>query len=134
MTASGYFVDLFCPELDPPPHRLAPHDIDPIPTEGADWLIEAPKIEETVIGWDGLPLLMPCVDPRIFALHKLWLSKQPSRQHRSRPRDVAQARAVAAVATAYMRLKFNDRALSRVPKELKAGVAELAQAGKELES
>lgn len=38
-------------------------------------LIEAPKIEETVIGWDGLPLYMPCVDPRIFALHKLWLTR-----------------------------------------------------------
>ncbi len=130
--ASGYFVDLFCPDIDPPPKRFAPRDIDPIPTEGADWLIESPKIEETVIGWDGLPLYMPCVDPRIFALHKLWLSKQPSRQDRSRPRDVAQARAVAAVAMAYMRLKFNDRALSRLPKELKAGVAELGRAGKDL--
>jgi hypothetical protein len=131
--ASGYFVDLFCPAIDPPPKRLAPHDIDPIPTKGAGWLIEAPKIEETVIGWDGLPLFMPCVDPRIFALHKLWLSKQPSRQARSRPRDVAQARAVAAVATEYMRLKFNDRALSRLPKVLKAGAEELARAGKEIE-
>jgi len=131
--ASGYFVDLFCPDIDPPPKRLAPHDIDPIPTEGAGWLIGAPKIEETVIGWDGLPLFMPCVDPRIFALHKLWLSKQPSRQARSRPRDVAQARAVAAVATEYMRLKFNDRALSRLPKVLKAGAEELARAGKEIE-
>lgn len=45
---------------------------------------------------------------------------------------MAQARAVAAVAMAYMRLKFNDRALSRLPKELKAGVAELGRAGKEL--
>lgn len=54
--ASGYFVDLFCPDIDPPPKRFAPRDIDPIPTEGADWLIEAPKIEETVIGW-GLAAL-----------------------------------------------------------------------------
>src|SRR5713101_3511960 len=38
--ASGYFVDLFCPDIDPPPKRFAPRDIDPIPTEGADWLIE----------------------------------------------------------------------------------------------
>jgi hypothetical protein len=132
--ASGYFVDLFCPDLDPPPKRFAPRDIDPIPTEGADWLIEAPKIEETVFGWDGLPLYMPCVDPRIFALHKLWLSKQRSRQDTSRPRDVAQARAVAAVATTCMRLRFNDRTLARLPKELKAGAAELARAEDELET
>jgi hypothetical protein len=131
--ASGYFVDLFCPQINPAPMRLAPRDIDPIPAEGSIWLIEAPKIEETVIGWDGMPLFMPCADPRIFALHKLWLSKQPSRQDTSRPRDVAQARAVAAVATAYLRLKFNERGLSRLPKELKSGAAELARAAKDLE-
>jgi hypothetical protein len=131
--ASGYFVDLFCPDVDPPPERLAPHDIDPIPTEGADWLTEAPKIEQTVIGWDGLPLFMSCVDPRIFALHKLWLSKQPSRQATSRPRDVAQARAVGAVATAYIGLKFSDRLLARLPKELRAGIPELERAGKDVD-
>ncbi len=132
--ASGYFVDLFCPEVDPPPERLAPHDIDPIPTAGADWLTEAPKIEETVIGWDGWPLYMPCVDPRIFALHKLWLSKQPSRQSTSRPRDIAQARAVAAVAAAYIGLKFNDRSLARLPEELKAGIQELGRVHRELDT
>jgi hypothetical protein len=131
--ASGYFVDLFCPEVVPVPGRLTPRDIDPIPTAGADWLIQAPKIEETVIGWDGMPLYMPCVDPRVFALHKLWLSKEPSRQVRSRPRDIAQARAVAAVATAYLRLKFSHRALSRLPAELLAGAVELARAERELE-
>jgi hypothetical protein len=59
--ATGYFVDLFCPDIDPPPRRFTPGDIDPIPTAGADWLVEAPKIEETVIGWDGLPLYLPPV-------------------------------------------------------------------------
>jgi hypothetical protein len=131
--ASGYFVDLFCPEVAPAPGRLAPQDLDPIPTAGADWLIQAPKIEETVIGWDGMPLYMPCVDPRVFALHKLWLSKESSRQDRSRPRDIAQAHAVAAVATAYLRLKFNDRALSRLPAILRAGAVELARAERDLE-
>ncbi|MFM9939866.1 MAG: GSU2403 family nucleotidyltransferase fold protein [Hyphomicrobiaceae bacterium] len=128
--ASGYFVDLFCPDLDPAPERITPTDLDPITTEGADWLVEAPKIEETVIGWDGIPLNLPCVDPRVFALHKLWLSQQPSRQPASKPRDKAQAYAVAAVASSYLNLKFNDRSLARLPAELKAGAAELAKAAK----
>ena len=132
--AAGYFVDLFCPEREPPSHKLAPKDIEPIPARGADWLIGASKVDETVIGWDGMPLYMPCVDPRVFALHKLWLSKEPSRQTRSRPRDVAQAKAVAAVATAYLKLKFTDRVLARLPKELTAGAAELAKAEKELKT
>ncbi len=83
-------MDLFCPELNPPAKRLSKKDLDPIATEGADWLVKAPKIEETVIGADGLPLYLPCVDPRVFALHKLWLSKVPSRQVTSRSRDRAQ--------------------------------------------
>ena len=37
------------------------------------------------------------------------------------------------MATAFLRLKFNDRVLSRLPKELKAGAAELARAEKDLE-
>jgi hypothetical protein len=68
-----------------------------------------------------------------FALHKLWLSKEPSRQARSRPHDIAQAKAVAAVATAYLKLRFTDRALARLPEELKAGTAALAKAGKDIE-
>jgi hypothetical protein len=132
--AAGYFVDLFCPESEPRAHKLGPKDIEPIPTKGADWLIGAPKLEETVIGWDGMPLYMPCVDPRVFALHKLWLSKEPSRQARSRTRDAAQAKAVAAVATAYLKLTFTDRALARLPKELKAGATELARAENDLET
>ncbi len=132
--ARGHFVDLFCPDVTLVPNKLAPQDLDPIPTEGADWLIQAPKIEETVIGWDGMPLYMPCVDPRVFALHKLWLSKQPSRQERSRPRDIAQAKAVAAVATAWLRLKFTDRVLSRLPAALRAGATELARAERDLET
>jgi hypothetical protein len=132
--ASGYCVDLFCPEAEPVPSRLAPDDLDPVPIEGASWLISAPKIEETVIGWNGIPLYMPCVDPRIFALHKLWLSRQPSRQERSRPRDLAQARAVAAVAVAYLRLKFTDRVISQLPAAVRAGTGELAEVHRDLEA
>ena len=96
-------------------------------------MIEAPKVEEAVIVWDGSLLYTTCIDQRSFALHKLWLSKQLSRQGTRRPRDVAQAHTVAAVTTAYMRRRFNDPALSRLPSELKAGVPELVRAAKELD-
>jgi len=126
--ADGYSVDLFCPDIEPPPKRLAAADIDPIPTEGGDWLAEAPKFESMVIGQDGMPAPMVCVDPRIFALHKLWLSKQPSRQPASRPRDAQQARAVAGVATQYLNLKFDRRLLKRLPPMLAAGIDTLKDA------
>ena len=118
--ADGYYVDLFCPESDPPLNRMAPSDIDPIATEGAEWLVAAPKIDEMVIGEDGLPARMVCVDPRIFALHKAWLSKQPGRQAKSRPRDDRQAKAVAEVARDYLGLKLDQRVLKHLPEELAA--------------
>ena len=126
--ANGYIVDLFCPELDPPPARLSPGDIDPIPTEGADWLAQAPKLTATVIGHDGFPAPIVCVDPRIFALHKLWLSRRRSRQPTSRPRDAQQALAVAAVATQYLNLKFDKRLFRRLPAGLAAGIDTLKNA------
>jgi hypothetical protein len=131
--AEGYFVDLFCPDVDPPAEKLSKTDLDPIATEGADWLIKAAKIEETVIGADGMPLYLPCVDPRVFALHKLWLSKVPSRQATSRPRDRAQSHAVAVVAEAFLELKFKDHALGFLPPEVRAGADELIRAAKEYE-
>jgi hypothetical protein len=130
--ASGYFVDLFCPDIDPAPDRLTPTDIDPIPIEGSNWLVRAPKFEETVIGWDGMPMQMHCIDPRVFALHKMWLSRQASRQQTSRARDIAQANAVAAVATGFMQLSFDDPALARLPKALKTFASELKAASEEL--
>jgi hypothetical protein len=123
--ADGYIVDLFCPEQDPPPARLSPGDIDPIPTEGADWLAQAPKLSATVIGQDGLPAPIVCPDPRIFALHKLWLSKLRGRQPTSRPRDAQQAMAAAAVATQYLDLKFDKRLFKRLPAALTAGIDRL---------
>ena len=126
--ADGYIVDLFCPEQDPPPAPLSPGDIDPIPTQGADWLAHAPKLATTVIGQDGLPAPIVCADPRIFALHKLWLSRQRGRQPTSRPRDAQQAMAVAAMATQYLNLKFDKRLFKRLPAALTAGIDRLKNA------
>jgi len=70
---------------------------------------------------------------RIFAQPKLCLSKPPCRRHGSGPRDVAQARAVAAVATAHLRLKINDRAVSRLPEASITGAAEPTRAEQEPE-
>jgi hypothetical protein len=64
-----------------------------------------------VTGEDGLPARMVCVDPRIFALHKAWRSRQPGRQPKSRPRDSQQAKQVAAVARDYLGLKLDRRFL-----------------------
>jgi hypothetical protein len=129
----GYYVDLIRP-LDrdevrkaPPQLGKAGDDMEAAAIIGLQWLINAPKFEEVVIGADGRPLMMSCIDPRAFALHKYWLSKQDSREAEKRRRDAAQAQAVAMVASQYLNLPFRAKELSALPIELVRGAKELAQ-------
>jgi hypothetical protein len=131
--ADPYLVELIRPErrseMLRPPLRIsrAEGDLEPAGIEGLQWLLNAPKFEEVVIAEDGRPLLITCVDPRAFALHKLWLSRRENRAGLKRRRDELQARAVAAVATQYMGLKFERRDLTSLSKELASGIKEFAQ-------
>ncbi|MFO1171037.1 MAG: GSU2403 family nucleotidyltransferase fold protein [Hyphomicrobiaceae bacterium] len=56
-----------------------------------------------------------CIDPRVFALHKFWMSKQPDREPLKRRRDTAQARAVAMVAKDYLDMTFSAKGLEALP-------------------
>ena len=105
---------------------LNPGDLQPAPIHGLEWLQNAPKFEEVVIGEGGRPVHIVSVDPRAFALHKLWLSKLPERGI-SRRRDAMQAVAVASVARDYLNLDFKSKELSALPKELLAGIPELTK-------
>jgi hypothetical protein len=64
------------------------------------------------------PLWISCVDPRVFARHKYWISKREDRDPVKRRRDIAQAKAVAAVATRYLGLAFTAKDLSALPFDL----------------
>ncbi len=120
----GYYVDLIRPltktELSHAPSKLgeADEDLQAAAILGLDWLIHAPKFERVAIGADGYPLSMSCIDPRVFALHKLWLSKQQGRDPVKRKRDLEQAKAVAHVAQNYLGLDFAAKDLSALPQEL----------------
>jgi len=102
-------------------------DFEPASIEGLQWLLNAPKFEEVPIAEDGRPLFVSCVDPRAFALHKLWLSRRENRAGLKRQRDELQARAVAAVATQYMGLKFERRELTGLSKEPADGIKEFSK-------
>lgn len=118
---AGYIVELICPEDKDFMRRQvskvseAAGELTPMPIEGLQWLLNAPKFLETVVAEDGIPLHMACVDPRVFALHKKWLSQQPTRQPLKRPRDEAQAHAVAALCNSYFQLDFAASDLSALP-------------------
>jgi hypothetical protein len=127
----GYLVDLIRPhERDlrvKTPEKIgqSEEELYAVGIDGLEWLVNAPKVEETVIGSDGMPLLMSCIDPRAFALHKLWLSRRADRSPAQRPRDAAQAVTVAALVLAYLRLSFESRDLSALPKALRGFAPEL---------
>ena len=60
---------------------------------------------------------MSCIDPRAFALHKLWVSKQLLREPLKKRRDALQASAVANIAQ-LLNLNFDAKELSALPKAL----------------
>lgn len=127
----GYLVDLIAPfrksEASMKALRLGDSDGDLAAASilGLEWLINAPKLEEVVIGADGRPLWVSCIDPRAFALHKFWVSKQNSREPIKRRRDVLQARAVAVLAADYMGLEFKAKDLTALPLEMVRVATEL---------
>jgi hypothetical protein len=96
----------------------ADDDLEAAAITGLHWLINAPKFEQAVVGADGLPLWMSCTDPRALALHKYRMSRRDDPDPLKRRRDMAQAKAVAAVATEYLGLSFKGKDLSALPAEL----------------
>jgi len=115
----GYFVDIIRPMSK---NEMAADEYDlgglvPVGIDGLNWLINSPRFEATAIADDGLPVWMSCIDPRAFALHKRWVSRQESRDALKKRRDAAQASAVANVAV-LLGLRFEDKALSALPVQL----------------
>lgn len=132
----GYLVDLIAPfrrsEASAADIRLSESNDDLAAASilGLEWLINAPKFEEVIIGEDGRPLWVSCIDPRAFALHKYWVSKQNSREPVKRRRDAAQARAIAMLASDYLGLEFKAKDLTALPLELVKVAKDLVAASK----
>lgn len=94
-------------------------DLQGAPIFGLQWLVNAPRLEEVVIGEDGYPVRFVVPDPRAFCLHKLWISSRTDRDPLKRPRDQAQASCIAEVIRRYLDLSFEDRDLQALPLKLR---------------
>lgn len=96
----GFMVDLICPQPNPPwknepgTNALHPDDLSPAPIEGLQWLVNAPRVEALMIDVNGYPAPIVVPDPRIWMVHKMWLSKRPLREPVKAQRDAGQARLV----------------------------------------
>jgi hypothetical protein len=128
----GYYVDIIRPlekdEMRALSTKMSDDDLEAAAIAGLEWLINAPRFEQIVVGDDGLPLWMCCIDPRAFALHKYWISQRNDRNMLKRGRDLTQARAVASVSVQYLQLGFAAKELSAFPADLVQAAPTLVQA------
>lgn len=106
----------------------ATDDMEAAGIAGLEWLINAPKFDQIAMADDGRMTYLPTIDPRAFAVHKWWISRQESRNPLKRRRDADQARAVAQVARTYLGLRFEAKDLTAVPKRLLDAAPELLAA------
>ena len=120
----GFMVDLISPLHDPPwagNDRLGsdPTDLTAVEIEGLSWHVSAPSFSAVAIDARGEPVRIVTTDPRVFAAHKLWLSKRKDREAIKRKRDGVQARAVGAlVATHMAHLPYDRAELRMLPKRV----------------
>lgn len=122
----GYLVDLIRPQGRNVFRNQAPAALTDLPDDmegaaifGLDWLINAPKVEAAVLDERGYPARIVAIDPRVFALHKAWMSEREDREPLKAKRDKEQAHAAALIASRYMRLAFDGPDLSAVPVALR---------------
>lgn len=120
----GYLVDLIKPMRNPPwrGERRAvgvADDIQAAEIEGLVWLENAPAFEQTVIDERGYPLRSVASDPRVFAIHKHWISTREDRDPLKKERDREQADTVAALVGNYLpNLPFDEGELRMIPRDV----------------
>lgn len=68
--------------------------LKPIGIAGQEWLTVLPSVSSIVIDDQGLPLRFEVPDPRLFALHKLWISQNPERNSLKKQKDIQQGKAI----------------------------------------
>ena len=122
----GYLVDLIRPEAkdafrDRLPAALSdlPDDLEGAAIFGLAWLINSPRVDAIAIDERGYPVRIVAIDPRAFALHKLWLSSRPDREPIKKARDQEQAKVAAIIASRYLRRSFDSPDLEALPNALR---------------
>ena len=121
---NGYIVDLVKPEpkiiMKKEQNRMGDSsDLKAAEIPNLHWLLSSPKFSQTVIGDDGYPAIMTVPDPRAFAIHKIWLNGQHSRDPLKKKRDSEQGIAVVSLVLQHLQnLKFSESVLKMFPQKV----------------
>ena len=131
VNAKGFMVDLIRAPIDIGSVGLtsigADSDLIADQLRGLEWLTALPLMSQIVIADNGFPVRFVVPEPRVFALHKLWVSLQPTRDPIKRKRDFRQAEAIAQLSLDYFNLKFDDPAIKALPGDLTAMIPGLVE-------
>lgn len=131
VNAKGFMVDLIRAPIDSGGLALTSIgsglDLVADQLRGLEWLTALPLMTQIVIADNGFPVRFVVPEPRVFALHKLWVSLQPTRDPIKRKRDLHQAEAVVQLALAYFNLRFDDAAIKSLPSDLIAMIPGLVE-------
>ncbi len=121
--ADGYLVELIKPLRNPPWQKereqigVDAEDLLAAEIEGLAWHESAAPFQAIAIDERGEPCRIVTTDPRVWAAHKLWLSKRPDREPIKRRNDEAQARAIGRLVAKYMpNLPYVAHELRMLPK------------------
>lgn len=129
----GLMVELLSP-MASPPHKTVQRsvgtedDLETADLEGLSWLVSSPRVEAIAVDLKGYPVEIPTIDPRAFALHKLWVADRPDRDPYKRKRDVEQAGVVGRIVSRYLPgypMDPGAAELSGIPGRLRERLTEL---------
>jgi hypothetical protein len=132
VNAKGFMVDLIRAPIDPAGGLALTSigtgsDLIAEQLRGLEWLTALPPMTQIVIADNGFPVRFVVPEPRLFTLHKLWVSLQPTRDPIKRKRDLRQAEAIAQLSFDYFNLRFDDAAIKALPADLTAMIPGLVE-------
>lgn len=116
--AKGLVIDFISDEAGA---ANAPKEyLKPIAIKGQEWLTGADTVSVVAIDTNGLPVKLVVPDPRVFALHKAWVSERPDRNPLKKSKDMNQAIAVASLVKRFLpQYPFDDVFITNLSSELK---------------
>lgn len=120
--AGQFMVDLIIapqPMHRTEPVRFSEDDLVAAEVPGLQWLLNVPALETVAVDEHGWPVPFRTPDPRAFALHKAWLSQRIDREPVKKARDLAQARAVAAMVREHLPQFPFEEDLVALPKDVR---------------
>lgn len=116
--AKGFAIDFLATRVTE--HTAPSERLKPLRILGQSWLLLHPPIRAVVIDSKGLPCLLVCPDPRLYAIHKYWVCLRSDRERLKAPRDKRQSLAVTELVAKHLpQYPFDEAFLKTLPEELR---------------